>query len=95
MDLNAENSYGGVDLEISHSTLSPSPARHAHGAPSCLALCDWVDHGQSKTYQHGLAQLTHMASSNSKACDVKCHLHITRFMISCDELLCADWEADH
>ncbi len=39
--------------------------------------------------------LTHMASSNSKACDVKCHLHITRFMISCDELLCADWEADH
>ena len=32
MDLNAENSYGEVDPAISHTTLSPSPARHAHGA---------------------------------------------------------------
>jgi hypothetical protein len=36
-----------------------------------------------------------MTSSNSQVCDLKCHFHITRFMISCAELLCADRAVGH
>jgi len=41
MDLNAENSYGEANPEISHTTFLPSPARHSHRAPGVSALCDW------------------------------------------------------
>ncbi len=54
-----------------------------------------MDHGQSGSDEHGVAQLTHMTSSNSKACEVKSGLlHIAHFMNSCAELLCADRAVD-
>jgi hypothetical protein len=38
MDLNAENSYGEANPEISHTTFLPSPARHSHRTPGVSAI---------------------------------------------------------